>query len=352
MKNIAVIFGGNSAEYEVSLISATAVIQVLEKLDYKITKIGITEEGEWIHYAGKTDKIASNLWFSDEHCVKAVPLLNGNGFLCAGVTITPDVIFPVLHGKFGEDGCIQGLFELMQLPYVGCGVTVSALCMNKYLLHRFAKSVGIQSTPALLVSKHHYQLAEISQFVLTHGFPLFVKPNEAGSSKGIEKVHDLLGLQDALKTAWQFGTQAIIQTEVTGVEIGCAILGNEQLIIGECDEIQLTKEFFDYTEKYQMVTTTIQIPAQIPEEVSMTIKKSAETLYRQLGCKGLARIDFFLTEEGQILLNEINTMPGFTSHSRFPTMMAKVGVTYIDIVQKLIELAEKEYANKQVPTIN
>ena len=256
--------------------------------------------------------------------------------------IVPDVLFPVLHGKYGEDGCIQGLLELMNLPYVGCHVAASALCMNKWLLHQLADTMGIASAPTLLLSRYENDPATIDRFIQDHGFPIFIKPNEAGSSKGITKVTDKTALQSALTNAFAYGSTVLIQKAIAGIEIGCGILGNEQLTIGACDAISLVDGFFDFEEKYQLISATITVPAPLPLALESQIKEQAQLLYRNLGLTGLARIDFFVTDQGAIYLNEINTMPGFTGHSRYPAMMAEVGLSYEMLVEQLIALAEED----------
>lgn len=345
MKKIAVIFGGKSTEYEISLESASSVISELEKLDFEVLKIGITFEGEWYLFNGDNYLINNDEWLSEGDCLKIQPSLNKKGFFAASEKkyITPDVLFPVLHGQFGEDGCIQGVFEMMEIPYVGCPILPSSLCMNKWILHLFSKSLGIESTPSIVVSQKESLEEKINTFTTEQGFPIFVKPNEGGSSKGITKANSMHELKLALDKGFVYCNKLIIQKSVDGIEIGCGILGNEELVIGECDEIDLQTDFFDYVEKYQLLSAKIHTPARISTQLSKKIKQSAELLYRSLGCRGLSRIDFFVTKSGEILLNEINTMPGFTSHSRFPAMLAAAGVSYPEVLTKLIFLAEESY---------
>ncbi|MDA9462050.1 D-alanine--D-alanine ligase [Enterococcus mundtii 3F] len=342
MKKIALIFGGTSSEYEVSLKSATSVLSVLENLDIEIYKIGIASNGKWYLTFSDNETISNDLWLQEKKINEITPSFDGRGFYNQSekAYFKPDILFPMLHGGTGENGTLQGVFECMQIPYVGCRAASSAICMNKYLLHQFAKSVGVMSTPTQLISSTDDQQV-IKNFTELYGFPIFIKPNEAGSSKGISKVHTEAKLAQALTEAFQFSQTVILQKAVSGIEIGCAILGNNQLLIGECDEVSLATDFFDYTEKYQMTTAKLIVPAKIPVVTSREIKRQAQLLYQLLGCRGLARIDFFLTETGEILLNEINTMPGFTNHSRFPAMMAATGITYQELISTLITLAEE-----------
>lgn len=345
MKKIAVIFGGKSSEYEISLESVVGIIKAMEDYkEYEIYKIGISSKGKWYLTDSTLEQIRSNTWKEQAKTQELMPQVNGNGFflLQDKKYIKPDILFPVLHGGDGENGVLQGVLEMMQIPYVGCGVAASAVCMNKYMLHQFARNIGIKSTPTLLVSSFAEQnKAEI--FCKENRFPIFVKPNEAGSSKGISIVNNYNDLEKALQEAFQYSAQVILQKSVEGIEIGCGILGNKELILGACDEIVLEEGFFDYKEKYQMITAKVVVPARISSHTNECIKQQATQIYKFLGCKGLARLDFFVTKTGEVLLNEINTFPGFTEHSRYPSMFAAVGISYIEIVNQLLLLAQEAY---------
>ena len=345
MKKIGVVFGGTSAEYEVSLKSTAGVLRNLEELAYEVVMIGVTQKGEWLLYQESIDLIEADTWHLEASCVPLQLDVTGRGFfdLTRHCFIQVDVIFPVLHGGDGENGVLQGVFELMKIPFVGCGVTASAIGMNKMMLHQFAVSLGIKSTPSLLVRKGDVDNLAIQLFIETHGFPIFVKPNEAGSSKGITQATNKEELVTGITEAFLYDHQVILQKNVQGIEIGCSVLGNETLTIGSCDQINLAQGFFDYEEKYQLITAEIQVPASLDFKTECQIKEQAEILYRGLGCRGLSRIDFFVTDTNEILLNEINTMPGFTSHSRFPMMMKEVGLDYTEIIQTLIELGVESY---------
>lgn len=349
MKKVALIFGGTSAEYEVSLASAASVLEALLPLNYEVTTIGINQKGNWFLTKSDAEELRLDRWQQKPTNQEIFPHFNGKGFWLSAERkfFQPDILFPILHGGAGEDGRLQGIFEQMALPYVGCGVSASAICMNKFLLHQFAKTVGINSTPTLLIDALT-EKEKISEFVELHGLPLFVKPNEAGSSKGITKITSLAELDAALSEAFNYCQQIILQKAVDGIEIGCGILGNQELVIGECDEIALAGDFFNYVEKYQLLTAKINVPANISTEKSDEIKRQAQLLYRLLGCKGLARLDFFLTETGEILLNEVNTMPGFTAHSRYSKMFAATNISYPEIIERLLTLAEEDHHEKQL----
>lgn len=345
MKKIALLFGGKSSEYEVSLKSASAVLKALDSEKYTIIKIGITRNGDWYHFNGEDDRIATDSWLNHDSCQRVIPLIGGGqrGFLIqeTNQVLPVDVLFPVLHGEFVEDGCIQGVFEWMELPYVGCKTAASAICMNKELTHRFANSLGIKTTPSIRCMTHDPDFQAIKRFVQKEQFPVFVKPLCGGSSKGINRVTEMAQLPQAIEEIKQMDTHFVIEKAIDGFEVGCGILGNDELVIGEVDEIKLGDGFFDYTEKYQMISSKIHLPARISADMKREVRYQATKLYRLLGCQGLARIDFFITRNGEVFLNEINTMPGFTDNSRYPNMLKERGYSYEAILDRLIDLAEE-----------
>jgi D-alanine---D-serine ligase len=341
---IAVLFGGNSTEYEISLQSACSVIESLNPEKYHIILLGITRQGEWLKYGGSISRIKNDTWSQDGYCVPAVisPDRNTHGILLLDggkVTALPvDAAFPVLHGKNGEDGTVQGLLEMAGIPCVGCGTLSSALCMDKDVAHRLVHLAGIK-TPACAVLYSSISDAELSNQTACLKYPLFVKPANAGSSFGITKVTDQSGLANAVKAAFRHDRKAIVEEAVDGFEVGCAILGNETLTIGEVDEIELSQGFFDYTEKYTLKNSKIHMPARLDAKTANRIRQAAAVIYRTLECRGFARVDMFLTPENEIVFNEVNTIPGFTSHSRYPNMLKGIGMTFQHIVDELIRLA-------------
>ncbi|WP_086349273.1 D-alanine--D-alanine ligase family protein [Candidatus Enterococcus clewellii] len=345
MKKIAVLFGGKSSEYEVSLKSAFAVLEALDSKKYDIIKIGITRTGDWYHFTGENESICMDLWQQVEVCQKVSPIIGGeqHGFLLQETNqlLQVDILFPILHGEFVEDGCLQGVFEWMELPYVGCKTAASAVCMNKEMTHRFANSIGIKTTPSIRCDTHNLDVQEIHRFIQKEQFPVFIKPLRGGSSKGINRLTEMAQLPQAIEAVKEVDTQFVIEKSVDGFEVGCGILGNDELIIGAVDEIELAEGFFDYTEKYQMLSSSIHLPARISEDMKREVCYQAERLYRLLGCQGLARVDFFISREGELMLNEINTMPGFTDNSRYPSMLKAKGYSYSELLDRLIELAEE-----------
>lgn len=345
---VAVLFGGCSAEHDVSLQSAHSVLTHLSPERYEVIPIGITRQGRWLRYYGATDHIADDTWIETGACVPAVisPSRDVHGLIelrddVARVTKI-DVVFPVLHGKNGEDGTMQGLLELAGIPFVGCNTLSSAMCMDKDVAHRTVELAGIRTPPAVLLS-HDVPADEL--MLLTGGLscPLFVKPVNAGSSLGITRVSDKAELPAAVRTALSYDDRVIIEEEIKGFEVGCAVLGGKSLRIGEVDEIELTHGFFDYAEKYTRKTARIHMPARIDRETADRVKQAAARIYCALQCSGFARVDMFLTPEREIVFNEVNTIPGLTAHSRYPSMLYGVGMKFDGIVDSLIELAIDEW---------
>lgn len=344
-KQIAVLFGGCSSEYPVSLQSAYGVLSHLDLKKYSIIPIGITRDGSWFSYYGDTQNILNDTWHTDfEACIPAIispdRVLGGLvEFTESGVKYTKlDAAFPVLHGKNGEDGTVQGLIEMAGIPLVGCNTLCSAICMDKFKAHRLVHTAGISVPRAVVIN----QLADESTLhsqTRQLKYPLFVKPVRAGSSIGISKVYIKEDLLSAVTIAFDHDNEVIIEENIDGFEVGCAVLGNEELIIGKVDEIELTAGFFDYTEKYTMKSSKIHMPARIDTKMEQHIQKTAALIYKTLGCSGLARVDLFLTSDKKLVFNEVNTIPGFTSHSRYPNMMKGIDLSFENILDKLIELS-------------
>lgn len=355
MKKIAVLFGGCSSEYEVSLESAYAVISHMDREKYEPVLIGITREGKWYLYQGEWEHIPEDTWHMQKECKPAVILPDKelHGIMVYGKDnpkdkpeyISLDGALPILHGKNGEDGTVQGVLELADIPLIGCNTMSSAICMDKETAHRLAEACGVKVPKSLLITEENWKESqsrkqqEITQEneIKALGYPLFVKPLRAGSSFGITRVQSAEQLPAALEHAFSYDKDVIIEEAIEGFEVGCAVLGTDKLTIGEVDEIELSDGFFDYTEKYTLKTTKIYVPARISAQKAEEIKKTAEVIYRGLGCSCFARVDMFLTPEGEIYFNEVNTIPGFTSHSRYPSMMKAAGISFEELLNRLIE---------------
>ena len=339
-KTIAVIFGGHSTEYGVSLQSAYSILENLDAGKYNVVPIGITRQGEWFRYYGDYSKIPEDTWAQDHRQLVRVAVSNSRsvrGLIemrnTGNSVVQLDMAFPVLHGKNGEDGTVQGLFELVGIPVVGCGTLASALCMDKDRAHKLVQAAGVEIPKSVTIRSGKDTAAADGL-----AYPLFVKPVRAGSSFGITKVKRQEDLQAAVTLAFQHDDTVIIEENVEGFEVGCAVLGIDDLIVGRVDEIELSQGFFDFTEKYTLQTSKIHMPARIDGACEKRIQETAKTIYRTLGCSGFARVDMFLTPDGRIVFNEVNTIPGFTSHSRYPNMMKGIGLSFSDILDKLIGL--------------
>jgi len=342
--HVAVLFGGCSPEYSVSLESAHSVIHHMNKEIYMPVMIGISQKGDWFYFDGTIDKIVNDTWCNPSDCTPAAftPDRGAQKLLLFRSeqieSIRVDAAFPVLHGKNGEDGTVQGLIELAGIPLIGCGVLASALCMDKDRAHKLVRMAGVR-VPKSVVLKSCADTAENLIQAKQMGFPLFIKPIRAGSSYGITKVLAQNALSNAVALAFQYDDQVIIEEAIDGFEVGCAVMGNDDLLVGEVDEIELSGGFFDFTEKYTLKTSAIHVPARVSKEKSDEIKQMAKVIYTTLGCRGFARVDMFLTPAGEIVFNEVNTIPGFTAHSRYPSMMKAAGLPFGEIISHLIELA-------------
>ena len=349
-KRIAILFGGCSPEYGVSLQSAYSVITHLDREKYEPVLIGISNAGDWFQYVGEIEKIFIDTWCNEEDCIPVV--VSPNRTVHGIVTIKNgkirethiDAVFPVLHGKNGEDGTVQGMFELAGIPVVGCGVLSSALCMDKDRAHKLVQAAGI-SVPQSFVLQSGGDAETAIRQAERIGYPLFVKPVGAGSSYGITKVTGRNQLPEALKLAFSYDSTVIVEECISGFEVGCAVLEKDGFVVGEVDEIELEKGFFDFTEKYTLKTSSIHVPARISAEKAGEIKETAKLIFKTLDCRGFARVDMFLDDTGRIVFNEVNTIPGFTTHSRFPNMMKAAGISLEQVISMAVDRAVTSLQN-------
>ena len=342
MQTILVLFGGCSTEYEVSLQSAHGVLQALDRSRFTPLTVGITREGRWLRYPGGLSHLETGDWQAQPDCVPCTLSLDrGDRRLLwldgSGRSEGFDAAFPILHGKNGEDGTVQGLLELVGAPIIGCGALSSALCMDKDRAHKLAALAGVR-VPRSRLFRRGAVLPQMARAAEELGYPLFVKPVRAGSSFGVSKVNTPDQLPAAVWSAFAHDREILLEEAVPGFEVGCAVLGSDELTVGAVDEIQLSQGFFDYTEKYNLITSRIYCPARISPEKAAEIQETAKTVYRALDCRVFARVDLFLTPWGEIVFNEVNTIPGFTAHSRYPGMMKAAGWDFGDLVSRLIEL--------------
>lgn len=338
-----IIFGGCSGEYRVSLESARCVLESLDRGKYNPVAVGITRFGDWYYYFGCSDRITADSWCRHEYALPALLSPNKSKkelvIFRDGKTesIKIDAVFPVLHGKNGEDGTVQGLTELSGIPLIGCNTLSSALCMDKDRAHRLVSAHGIPVPKSAVISEQAGE-GELTALADNIGYPLYVKPVRAGSSLGVSRVSGREQLYEAAKTALLYDSEIILEESIEGVETGCAIIGKgDSLTIGEPDEIILENGFFDYLEKYTPKTSRVICPAGFSAKLKEKIKNTARAVYSILGCDSFARVDMFVTKEGRIYFNEVNTIPGFTAHSRFPVMMKEAGAGITQVLDMIIE---------------
>lgn len=346
-KVICVLFGGKSSEYKVSLMSASSVIENLDKDKYEIINIGITIEGKWLRYYGPIEDIINDTWhLGNCRDVLMSPCKNGGIFeINSGklISLNIDLIFPVLHGRYGEDGAMQGLLEVLAIPYIGCGISSSAVCMDKDYAHRLIEHSGIK-VPQSIALNGDIAKKDIQNFSNRVGFPIYVKPANEGSSIGMTKAMNIDELNMGIEEAFKFDNKIVLEENIDGYEVACAIIGNEELIVGEVCELELPDGLFlDYKEKYNVKNINIHIPARIDDLLKSKVINTAKDIYRILGCTGLARVDMFIDKDERIVFNEVNTMPGFTTTSIFPKMFINSNMTYGEILDKLIEIEIGDY---------
>lgn len=345
--NVCVVFGGQSSEHEVSCISAASVIENLDKTKYDITALGITKEGEWYIYSGDILNIKEDLWYNDKDnlCPALIsPSPKDGGLLVfnnGNYKIKKiDVVFPVLHGIYGEDGTIQGLLELACIKYVGCGVLASAVGMNKIYSKIIFDNAGLKQAKWISINKDELVNIEGIENKVEYqlGFPCYIKPANAGSSVGISKVKSKKELKEALFKASEHDRQIVVEEEIIGREIECAVLGISEPIASGVGEIVTGVEFYDYEEKYKTNTAKLIINADLSDGIKEQIQKNAVTAFKAIDGAGMARVDFFVRGR-EVLINEINTIPGFTAISMYPKLWQAAGLEYGELLDKLIKLS-------------
>jgi D-alanine--(R)-lactate ligase len=335
---IGIVFGGCSEEHPVSVKSAQQVAEHLDLGRYEPFYIGITTSGAWRLCDGPDADWENGgsrpAVLSPDRSVRGLLVLEQGRYEPIGL----DLVLPVLHGKLGEDGAMQGLLELAGIPYVGCDVQSSAVCMDKSLAYIIARSAGIATPEFWTVPPTQ----RIDPDELT--YPVFVKPARSGSSFGVSKVSRKEELPSAVETARRYDAKLVIEEPVIGSEVGCAVLGNNgDLMVGEIDRIALSHGFFRIHQESNPESgsdnATVTVPADVSPEVRSLVQETAKAIYRVIGCRGLARVDMFLKEDGQVVLNEVNTLPGMTSYSRYPRMMAAAGLPFADVLDRMVALA-------------
>lgn len=346
MKKILVLFGGVSSEHDVSLVSAASVIDNIPADKYEVVKMGITKDGKWYLYTGDTALLPEEKWLNDKaNLIPAVisPDRSHHGIITYdGKTEYIDAVFPVLHGRNGEDGTMQGLLQLSGIPFVGCDALSSAMCMDKAITNTMADYSGIAQAKWYSFTKREYDLDAdgcLDGAVEKLGFPVFVKPANAGSSVGISKCRTRQELIGACEKAFIHDPKLVLEESIEGLEVECAVMGNEEPVASVVGEIEPCNDFYDYDAKY-VADSILHIPARLSEEKAQEVRKEACRAYSALGCSGLSRVDFFVrNSDGCVLLNELNTLPGFTSISMYPKLFAAAGISYGELLDRLIGLA-------------
>lgn len=345
---IAVLFGGVSSEHDISLLSAYSVLKNIPREKYDVMCIGITKKGHWLYFPGELEDIKTGKWEENPDCCTAVisPDAIHKGIILFGADDKCylrkiDAVFPVLHGMNGEDGTVQGLCALAGLPCVGCDMTSSADCMDKAITHTILDNAGIRTAEYCYITREALADpdAACERIERKLGYPMFVKPACAGSSVGVSRAADREGLKNGIKIAFAHNNKVVIEREIVGKEVECAVLGNgTELIASIPGQITPAEEFYDFDAKYTLGTSVLDIPAKISVEMMDELRETAKKAYAALGCSGFSRVDFFVTEDG-LVLNEINTIPGFTDISMYPKLMANMGIEYSELLDRLIELA-------------
>ena len=339
---VAIICGGKSSEHEISCVSANGILNAIDRSKFEPVLIGITKSGKWLLLPDDSNFSIVN------GALPTVPesgievSITSLGLVAGGKQLAIDVAFPVLHGPYGEDGTIQGLFEMIGIKYVGSGVLASAVSMDKSYAKPIFASAGLSVAAGIVVTSKNFELPSS----LT--FPLFVKPARSGSSRGTTKVKQKSDLASAVEHALSFDTKVIIEQAVVGKEIECAVLqADGKITASEVGQISISSkfEFYDFQAKYLDNSMELIVPADLPAGVQSKIQQAAITAFNAAGCEGLARVDFFYSTQGEIIINEINTMPGFTPTSVYPKLIEKNGINYQELISKLITTAQTRSAS-------
>ena len=344
---LALIFGGRSGEHDVSLMSARSVLSVLDPAKYEVTQIGITREGQWLTGEDVIGRFEQNKFDG----LKPFGLSPDPSNAIRNTKYAVDVFFPVLHGTFGEDGTIQGLFEMADVAYVGAGVVGSAVGMDKGVFKEVMRANEIPVVESVLASRSDVEKnmnAVIEKAEKAGAYPLFTKPANLGSSVGVTKCHNRSDLQEGLMEAASFDRRILVERGVVDArEIEVSVLGNDEPVASVCGEVLPSREFYSYESKYIDGTSGLAIPAPLPSETSERIREYAVRAYKLIDCAGMARVDFFVEKESnKIYLNELNTIPGFTKISMYPKLWEASGLSYAKLVDRLIELALERKAER------
>lgn len=341
-KSLILLYGGRSAEREVSVLSAESVMRAINYDLFSVKTYFITKGGDFI----KTQEFEAKP-VADEKLMTNATVDMSRKIKPSDIYEAGAVVFPVLHGPMGEDGSIQGFLEVLKMPYVGCNILSSSLAMDKITTKRVLESAGIAQVPYVSVVDGEDLEQKIQEIEEKLSYPVFTKPSNMGSSVGISKSDNQEELRASLELAFKYDSRVLVEQGVTAREIEVGLLGNADVKSSLPGEVVKDVAFYDYQAKYIDNKITMAIPAQLPEGVVNTIRQNAETAFRAIGGLGLSRCDFFYTEDGQVFLNELNTMPGFTQWSMYPLLWENMGLAYPDLIEKLVRLAEEAFAKRE-----
>lgn len=354
---VGLIYGGRSGEHEVSVLSANSVMSAIDREKYEILPIGITKEGQWVPGQSPAPLVESKelqvrmLGNGNENEQITLASNHKQGEILSGIHEKVDIIFPVMHGPFGEDGTIQGLLELAGIPYVGGGVLASAVGMDKALMKAVFKQNGLPVGDYLVYLRKEWRANPdrvAGEIELQLGYPCFIKPANLGSSVGISKAHNRDELKRALDLAGEYDRKIVVEKMLTGKEIECGVLGNDEPLASVPGEIIPCTEFYDYEAKYILNDSKLIIPAQLAPDLTQKVQDLAIRSFKAIDCAGLARVDFFAdTDKNEIYVNEINTIPGFTKISMYPKMWEATGVGYAELIDRLLQLAIERFEDKK-----
>ena len=357
-KNIILLFGGISGEYEVTLKSVTSIFNHINKDKYNVHLVGITRDGEWIYCGENIESVTNDTWMNvcggNDYDVEVNMIPQRNKpvgiYFNNGQFVKIDAIFPVLHGPYGEDGKIQGLLEISQIPYVGCGVLASSVGMDKLICKKVFTQAGIPQVEYTYTTSYDYRLNqedELNKIEKALNYPMFVKPANMGSSVGISKVKNRTELEDGIEEALKYDTRIVLEEGRNVREIEVAVLGNEEVKASLAGEVIPAKEFYDFNDKYIDGASVTQVPASISEDLMSEIRENAIKAFKAIDGTGLSRVDFFIDKDsGEVFINEINTLPGFTNISMYPQMWGATGIGYSELIDRLILLAEDKKINR------
>lgn len=352
---VGILFGGKSAEHEVSIQSARNVLAALDKIKFEPILIGIDRDGKWkrqdvtAFLSEGVDTCTETLKYSTDELRLALDGKDGLIVVSGETPLQPlNIIFSLLHGPLGEDGAVQGLLEVTNTPYVGAGILGSAVGMDKDVMKRLLREAGAHITEHVVLRSSDQKTFDPKAIIKTLGLPLFVKPANMGSSVGVSKVENAAELLRAIELGFQYDRKVLIEKAVSGDEVECAVLGNEEPKASEPGRVSFQAGFYTYDAKYdEDEGSMLEIPAKLPLELRQKIQATAIKAYKTLECEGMARVDMFVTPQNEVLVNEINTLPGFTKLSMYPQLWGASGLSYTDLITKLLELALKRASRRR-----